>query len=208
MQEQKKLTWFRQLGFSLGMGWQGLCFTAAGAFGVYMGLRELLAGSMLGLVVMLFTGLFLGFGLSLLLRFFQRVDITDKEVILRFRSIVLRRIPIEQIQTLGVAAMRLPTERRTREVEVIVLSPRSPKYIRTQVGTRGWERKLGGIRFSSEQDREHAITRYAIRAYLRGQLSGLAGIHLPKSEGIWLEYSPDRAEELKKLLPHAENYIY
>lgn len=207
MQEQKKLTWFRQMEFSLGMGWQGLCFTAAGAFGVYMGLRELLTGSMVGLVVSLFTGLFLGFGLSLLLCFFRRVDITDKEVILRLWSIVLRRIPIDQIRTLGVTTMRLNTRRGREEVEAIVLTPHSALYMQKMAGGRGRDMAAYG-RNATEEEKAHAITKSAIRAYLRGQLSGLTGTHLPKSEGIWLEYSPERAEELKKLLPRAENYIY
>ena len=207
MQEQKKLTWFRQLGFSLGMGWQGLCFTAAGAFGVYMGLQELLTGSMLGLVVMLFTGLFLGFGLSVLLCFFRRVDVTDKEVILRLWSIVLRRIPIDQIQTLGVTTVRLNTRRRSQEVEVIVLSPCSAAYMQKMAAHRGWDIAAYG-RNATEGQKAHAVTKSAIRAYLSGRMSDLSGTHLPKSEGIWLEYTPERAEKLKKLLPHAENYIY
>ncbi len=207
MQEPKKLTWFRQMEFSLSLGWTGVIFTAAGAYGVYVGLRELLTGSMVGLVVMLFTGLFMAFGLSLLLCLFRRVDITDKEVILRLWSIVLRRIPISQIRTLGVTTMRLNTRRWHSEVEVIVLTPHSALYMQKMAGGRGRDMAAYG-RNATEVEKAHAITKSAIRAYLSGHMSGVSGTHLPKSEGIWLEYSPERAAQMVKLLPRAENYIY
>ena len=209
MEEQKKLTWFRQMDFKPRAVYAGLPLVVCGAAGVGLGIRVLWSWPLLGLGTIVFCGMFVAVGLSLLLPCFCRVDVTDTEVLLRFRKIVLRRIPKEEIHLLGPATMKLSSSGiRPTEVSIIVLSTRSPVFIKTQMGRRGWEFDLAWRKFSSEEEKEYYRTRGMIRDYFSGRVSVMAGLYLRRDEGIWLEYTPERAAQLVKLLPRAENYIY
>ena len=142
MQEQKKLTWFRQMDFKPRAVWAGLPLVMCGVAGMRLGIRVWWSWPLVGLGTIVFCGMFVAVGLSLLLPCFCRVDVTDTEVLLRFREIVLRRIPKEEIRLLGPATMKLSSSGiRHTEVSIIVLSTRSPVFIKTQMGRRGWWRQ-------------------------------------------------------------------
>ena len=86
---------------------------------------------------------------------------------------------------------------------LLVVSPHPPSYFR-YMAKRWVSPELEQQEYSSEGAREYAVIDGAIDAYFR---ANMGNFKMDPSDGIWLEYTPERYEVLKKQVPHAVDYV-
>jgi hypothetical protein len=146
--------------------------------------------------------LFILFGLPLVGSSITRVKITNQEVCLILGPFVLQRIATPDICTLAYSTMTPSIRGRPWSAEIIVLSPRSSSHIRYVA--RRWvkDEEISGI--TDPVEKEKQIMQKSAQAYFQSHSSGF---HLKHPEGIWLEYTPERAEELRTLFPGAGCFL-
>lgn len=109
----------------------------------------------------------------------QTVHITAQAVTLKLGPVVLRQMPVSHIHTVTSVSVGLVKGNSFYE-QLIILSPR----------------RLEEMIFVPSEN-----PRGALHQYFDGKMKH---IHLPASEGIWLQYTDD---EIANRFPCAENFI-
>lgn len=173
----------------------GLIFLGAGV-------TVLMQGKGMGLVMILFALVFILLSGSLMMPYLQSIEFAGDEIQLKLGFLVLARYPAAQIQTLAWGSVR-PNAKWAWEPEIILLSPRSGKEI-LEIGKivldSAWEFPAMHPYVGADAGDPKVLTDGFIK-------SKFMGLRLEKGEGLWLEYDPERAAQLKTLLPHAQDLM-
>lgn len=213
MKNKNTLVVFHQMnGLSNGHVYGGI-FTFAGLFclaiGVYILCNQVIEG-----LILVALGIFvLLFGFSFQKSHYCRVKFTEQEILLTIGPFALHRMAKTEVQTLCLIREEVVVHRRDGTVDedlreqtstyLLVMSPHSPPYFRDWAA-RWISPEVDCREYRSEGAREYAITDSAIDAYFARNMSNFK---MNPADGIWLEYTPERYEALKKQLPQAVDYV-
>lgn len=151
-----------------------------------------------GLLAVVMGFFFTIFGFPLVVSYLTQVRITDQEVCLLLGPFVIKRMARSDIRTLAYSTMTPNIRGRPWTAEIIFLSSSPTTHIRHVA--RRWVKDEEISSITDPIEKETVIMRKAAERYFQ---SCSSGFHLTTSEGIWLEYEPERIEKLKKLFPDA-----
>ena len=174
----------------------------AGAVPVGVGLFEILRHRYIGIAALAVGVIVVLFGISMILCFLRRIEIAQDEVRLMLGRRTLKRIAHSQIKTLISGAVQ-PNGGRWREwkPEIIVLSTQTPEHIQSVGKIAIQSADEFHLQYSPVASGKGDIAEL-VDAYVNSKMTAM---HLEEGEGIWLEYTPERAEKLSRLFPHAVN---
>lgn len=191
---------FRQMEYDMDGCFYGSGFVFGGILFCVVAIGAICNESYGGLLVVPMGLFMISFGLPLVVSYITQVRITDKEVFLLLGPVVIKRMARSDICTLAYSTMTPNIRGRPWTAEIIFLSPSPPTHIRHIA--RRWvkDEEISGI--TDPIEKEAVIMRKAAERYFQS-----SGFHLITSEGIWLEYEPERADKLKKLFPDAVVFI-
>ena len=181
----------------------GSIFTGAGILFVAVGIFLCSQMQWEGLIAILFGALFAYFGMSIMVPYWRMLEFSADEIRLKLGSILLWKMPLSAIQGMGRSIICPSIRGKPWKAEVIYLSFQKPSYIRGIERRRVTESELAAIR-GSDIEKERYIMQRVMFLYFWDQGSNMK---LNKAEGAWLEYTPERAAALKRLLSNAEYYI-
>lgn len=194
---------FRQMEYDRrGFGY-GSIFTGAGIQFVAVGIYMCCQTQWEGLIAILFGALFVCFGLPIMIPYWRTLEISADEISLKLGFILLWKIPVSAIKGIGRSMICPSIRGQPWKAEIIYLSLQKPSNIRGIERRRVTDAEISAIR-GSDVEKERYIMQRVMFLYFwdRG-----ANMKLSKSEGTWMEYTPERATVLKHLFPNTENYI-
>ncbi len=194
---------FRQMEYDRdGFGY-GFLFTGGGI--LCMGMATIACSRMQleGLFILLIALLILWLGLSIIVCYWRTLEFSEDEIRLKLGPILLRKIPLSTIRGMGRSEICPNIRGNPWKAEIIFLSFEEPTHIRGIERHRVTDAELAAIA-GSEEEKEQYIMQKAMFLYFKDRGSSMS---LNKTYGTWLEYTPERAAELKHLLPDAEYYI-
>ena len=204
---------FRQMnGLTNSHAYGGL-FVLFGAFFLFLGIAALCEGQYEGVIFVLISAVVILWSGSLMKSHYYRVKFTEDETCLTFGPFVLQRMAKTDVQTLCLIIEDLTVHGRGGGVHkglkeetktyILVMSPHPPSYFR-YIAKRWVSPEVEQREYATEEAREYAVIDSAIDAYFARNMTNF---QMDRSDGIWLEYTPERYEELKKQLPHATDYV-
>ena len=199
MVNDMKKTVFRQVEIQQDGMTIGVLFSGVGLLFLFLGIRFLFIGefelalwTIIGLIVFCV-------GISLLLCYSRRIEFDSEEIRLMIGSVVLRRMCVSEVKTLGYAVVRPMIRGANWGFETLVLSPRTASHMIAagRVGLVDADPEIEHL-----QKHGYWIERKEIHHYINDSISFF---RMKRGEGIWLEYSAERIMKLKELLPNAED---
>lgn len=180
---------------------RGAIFAAVGLIFVYTGARLTLAGRYFGIIFAVIGGIVAYIGISNLIWFVQRLEITREAVRLKLGPWTLWQLPAANIRAL--AAVTMVPNSGWEERGVILLSTRTRAHMRTIGASRIHDWPGFNNPFLS-RGLDVNSPKVQINAYVD---SRLVLANLPRKEGIWMEFSRERARAVLDMFPNAEDCI-
>ena len=184
----------------------GVVYLLAAAVFIVASVWMLADGNREGTLTLLLALVFAAGSLNWVLPYFQQIILMETAVQVYLGPLKLQEMPAEEIHALLYATViinlgrRPETYRELTEVPVLVLSTRSSAYLKMMY--RRFAEKVHDQSFANEQEKEYFILHYAIDTHIGN--SG-RNLRLPKEEGVWMEYTPERFAILRQLYPEAED---
>lgn len=182
-------------GYSLLMAVFGLLFLGAGV-------TVLMQGKGMGLAMILFALVFILLSGSTLMPYLRSIEFAGDEIRLKLGFFILARYPAAQIQTLARGTVH-PNAKWAWEPEIILLSPRSGQQI-LEIGKIVLDSAREFPAMHPHVGADAGDPKVLTDGFIKSKFMGL---RLERGEGLWLEYDPERAAQLKILLPHGQDLM-
>ena len=180
----------------------GVIFLLVSAVFIAASIWTLLDGNWEAIIMLVLSLTFMSVSLCWVLPYFQQIVLTETAVQVFLGPIQLQEMRAENICTILYAVVNISVRGagEDTEVPVLVLSSRTSDYLKMMY--RRFAEKECSQSFASDQEKENYILQYAIDTHIGNSGKNL---HLPKAEGVWMEYTPERFDILRQLYPNAED---
>ena len=181
----------------------GMAFLGFSALSIWVAFKTLAASEMDGILVLLLGFAFLTIALCWTCPYLQHLVFTETSIQVFLGPIKVQEMRAEDIHTFLYAAVNISVRGagEDTEVPIIVLSTRSSDYLKMMY-RRFANKEVQQQVFRDEQEEEEFILQYAIDTHIGNEGRNF---RLPKEEGVWMEYTPERFRVLKEMYPHAED---
>ena len=203
MQQNDRCASFRQITHK-GTGFViALFMVLSGLLFLCVGIVVLIQEPGLGVILLVFTVIIILFGCSMLLPHFRVLEFDDNEIRLKQGCIILAQYPMGEIQCLASGIVRPNPRTNSWETKIILLSTRSSEQI-LQIGKITVEnaREYPAIPPYVGMDPENPAV--IVDAFVKSKFEGIC---LERGEGLWLEFTAERAERLRAILPFAQDLM-
>lgn len=175
----------------------GLLFLFASIFGIWHNRNPMM------LIMLAISLYFIFFGFTTGMHCFQELDIAGDTIRLMLGPVVLQEMPVTEIKTLAYGIVRVNYNKGSWCPHIILLSPQSPQHM-LEIGKALANFAGGPLQSLSRVGTDPQNHRAQMDYYVNSRMTNL---NLTRGEGFWMEYSPERIEILKQLIPQAEDFV-